>query len=101
MFTSLIVIFSFLFVSSFLFVLIENPKIVVYLILLLVYILFLVSLVLLVFTHTRKPKNLGTMAKKKLGYFATPNDDYLRAPITQPAVEVETYEIKPNFLTLV
>ena len=26
------------------------------------------------------------MANKKLGEFATPNDDYLRAPITQPAV---------------
>ena len=41
------------------------------------------------------------MAHKKLGEFATPNDDYLRAPITQPAVEAENYEIKPNFLTLV
>ena len=41
------------------------------------------------------------MAQKMLGEFATPNDDYLRAPITQPAVEAENYEIKPNFLTLV
>ena len=41
------------------------------------------------------------MAHKKLGEFATPNDDYLRAPITQPAVKAENYEIKPNFLTLV
>ena len=41
------------------------------------------------------------MAAKKLGEFATPNDAYLRATITQPAVEAENYEIKPNFLTLV
>ena len=38
---------------------------------------------------------------KKLGEFATPNVDYLRAPITHPAVEAGNYEIKPNFLTLV
>ena len=36
------------------------------------------------------------MAQKKLGEFATPNDDYLSAPITQPAVDAENYEIKPN-----
>ena len=41
------------------------------------------------------------MAAKKLGEFATPNDDYLRAPITQPAVDAENDEIKPNLLTLV
>ena len=41
------------------------------------------------------------MAAKKLGEFATPNDDYLRAPITQPTVTAENYEIKPNFLSLV
>ena len=41
------------------------------------------------------------MAEKKLGEYATPNDDYLRAPITQPAVTAENYEIKPHFLTLV
>ena len=41
------------------------------------------------------------MAHKKLREFATPYDDYLRASITQPAVEAENYEIKPNFLTLV
>ena len=29
------------------------------------------------------------MAHKKLGEFATPNDDYLCAPITQPVVEAE------------
>ena len=38
---------------------------------------------------------------KKLGEFATPSDDYLRAPITQPVVDAENYEIKPNFLALV
>ena len=41
------------------------------------------------------------MANKKLGEFATPNDDYLRAPITQPAVTTENYEIKPNLLNLI
>ena len=41
------------------------------------------------------------MAHKKLEEFATPNDDYLCAPITQPAVEAENYAIKPNFLILV
>jgi hypothetical protein len=41
------------------------------------------------------------MAAKKLGEFATPNDDYLRAPITQPVVDADNYEIKPHFLTLV
>ena len=41
------------------------------------------------------------MAQKKLGEYATPNDDYLRAPITQPAVTAENYEIKPHFLSLV
>jgi hypothetical protein len=41
------------------------------------------------------------MAAKKPGEFATPNDDYLRKPITQPVVDVENYEIRPHFLTLV
>ena len=41
------------------------------------------------------------MAEKKLGEYAAPNDDYLRAPITQPAVTAENYEINPHFLTLV
>ena len=41
------------------------------------------------------------MAEKKLGEYATPNDDYLRAHITQPAVTAENYEIKPHFLSLV
>ena len=29
------------------------------------------------------------------------NDDYLRAPITQPVVVAENYEIKPNLLNLI
>lgn len=41
------------------------------------------------------------MAQKKLGDYATPNDDFMRAPITQPAVTAKNYEIKPNFLSLV
>jgi hypothetical protein len=41
------------------------------------------------------------MAAKKLGEFATPNDEFLRAPITQPNVIMENYETKPNFLSLV
>ena len=41
------------------------------------------------------------MAQKKLGKFATPNDEHLRTPITQPAVAAENYEIKPNLLNLV
>ena len=41
------------------------------------------------------------MAKKKLGESAIPNDDFIRAPITQPAVTAENYEIKPNLLSLV
>ena len=41
------------------------------------------------------------MSKKKLGEFATPNGDYLRAPITQPTIIAENYEIKPNLLNLI
>jgi hypothetical protein len=41
------------------------------------------------------------MAQKKLGEYATPNEDYIRAPITQPAVEAKKYEIKTNYLNLV
>jgi hypothetical protein len=41
------------------------------------------------------------MAQKKLGEYATPNEDYICAPFTQPAIEVENYEIKPNYLSLV
>jgi hypothetical protein len=31
------------------------------------------------------------MAQKQLGEYAIPNEDYIRAPITQPAVEAEYY----------
>src|SRR4051812_11280877 len=41
------------------------------------------------------------MAEKKLGVFATPNNDYLRSPITQPAITAEYYEINPYYLSLV
>ena len=41
------------------------------------------------------------MAQKKLGEYAIPNDDFIRASITQPAVAPENYEIKPNLLSLV
>ena len=41
------------------------------------------------------------MAEKKLGEYAIPNDDFIRAPITQPAVTAENCEIKPNLLSLV
>ena len=41
------------------------------------------------------------MANKKLGEFSPPNDDYLHAPITQPVVVAENYEIKPNLLNLI
>jgi hypothetical protein len=46
-------------------------------------------------------KMIGTMAQKKLGEYAIPNDDFIRAPITQPAVMAENYEIKANLLSLV
>ena len=41
------------------------------------------------------------MAEKKLGEFATPNNNYLRTPINQPAITAEDYEIKPHYLSLV
>jgi hypothetical protein len=35
-------------------------------------------------------KNLKrTMAQKNLGEYANPNEDYIRAPITQPTVEAK------------
>jgi hypothetical protein len=37
------------------------------------------------------------MTQKKLGEYATPNDDFMRAPITQPSITTENYEIKPKF----
>jgi hypothetical protein len=41
------------------------------------------------------------MAQKKLGEYATPNDDYLHTPISQPIVTAESYEMKTHFLSLV
>ena len=41
------------------------------------------------------------MAEKKLGEFATPNNHYLRTPITQAAIDTKEYEIKPHYLSLV
>ena len=41
------------------------------------------------------------MVQKRLGEYVTPADDFIPAPITQPAVDAETYEIKPNLLSLV
>lgn len=41
------------------------------------------------------------MAIKNLGEFSTPNDDHVRAPITQPNVRAEQYEINPNLVTAV
>ena len=93
--TSFIVVFCFLVVSSFLLVLIKNTKNIS----LLYFVLSLTSFTCF-YLHL-KTKKIGTMAHKKLGEFATSNDNYLRAPITQPAVDVENYEIKSNFLTLI
>jgi hypothetical protein len=70
--------------------LIKNPKILIY--------LFFLSL--LVYSY-RKAIKIGSIATKKLGEFATPSDDYLRAPITQPVVDAVNYEIKTQFITLV
>ena len=95
---SFIVVLSFLFISNFHLVLIENMKNIS----LLYFVLSFTSHTCFYLHLNQKKKNkIGTMAHKKLGEFATPNDDYLRAPITQPAVEAANYEIKPNFLTLV
>jgi hypothetical protein len=44
-----------------------------------------------------KPIEISSMATNKYGEFATPNDDYLHAPITQPAVDTQNYEIEPQF----
>ena len=41
------------------------------------------------------------MDEKNLGEFATPNNDYLCTPITQPAIAADDYEIKPYYLCLV
>ena len=37
------------------------------------------------------------MAENKLGEFATPNNDYLCTPITQPAITDDDYAIKPHY----
>ena len=62
---------------------------------------FVTSIASLLLFKKRKSEKIVSMAEKKLGEYATPNDDYLRAPITQPAVTAENYEIKPHFLNLV
>ncbi len=41
------------------------------------------------------------MAQKKLEEYTIPNEDFIHAPITQPAITAENYEIKPNLLSLV
>jgi hypothetical protein len=50
---------------------------------------------LLIYLHLKTHK-IRSMAVKKLWKFATPNDDYHRATITQPMVTAENYEIKPD-----
>jgi hypothetical protein len=41
------------------------------------------------------------MAQKKLGEYVVPNDDFIRARITEPIVTVENFVIKPKLLSLV
>jgi hypothetical protein len=41
------------------------------------------------------------MAEKKLGEYAILNDDFICAPITQPTIAAEKYEIKSDLLRLV
>jgi hypothetical protein len=48
-----------------------------------------------------KTQKSRDMVANKFGDFATLNDYYLCAPITQPDVDAEDYEIKQNFLNLV
>jgi hypothetical protein len=38
------------------------------------------------------------MAQNKIGEYATPNDEYLRVPVTQLVVTAENHEIKTHFL---
>jgi cell division protein FtsW (lipid II flippase) len=68
---------SFISILVYLWLSIKNPKI------------FLVILVIyLLLCYFFMPKNLKrTMAQKKLGEYENPNEDYIHAPITQPAVE--------------
>jgi hypothetical protein len=58
-------------------------------------------IVLLVYPYLKPKKKTKSLATKKFGEFATPADNYLRAPTSHPAVDAGNYEIKPHFLTLV
>jgi hypothetical protein len=80
---------SFISILVYLLLSIEYPKI------------FLVNLVIDLLLFYLKNTEKGTMAQNKLGEYAISNGDYIHAPITQPAVEAENYEIKPNYLSLV
>jgi hypothetical protein len=80
---------SFISILVYLLLSIEYPKI------------FLVNLVIDLLLFYLKNTEKGTMAQNKLGEYAISNEDYIHAPITQPAVEAENYEIKPNYLSLV
>lgn len=53
------------------------------------------------FQPVKKTPKYSVMAIKNLGEFSTPNDDYVRAPIAQPNVRAEQYEINPNLVTTV
>jgi hypothetical protein len=53
------------------------------------------------FNHRKKTQNIIIIAEKNLREYVIPNDDCIRAPINQPIVEEENYEIKPNLLSLV
>jgi hypothetical protein len=77
------------FLVVFLLLLIENTKILVY------HFVFRITCLL----YEKKQKR--GRATKKVGEFSTPNDYYLRAPIIQPIITAENYEINPNFLNLV
>ena len=83
--TSFIFVLVYLLLLVYFLLSIENPKKIVN--------LFIISFVIFLI---KNPK-IGTMAQKKLGEYATPNDDYLRAPITQPAVIAENYKLRLTF----
>ena len=85
-------VFSFIISCSLIFVisllscyLFENPK----------------KILVIRFHYLKLTKNIRAIAQKRLGEYATPTDDFIRAHITHPAVDAETYEIKPNLLSLV
>ena len=88
---SFIFVLVYLLLLVYFLLLLENPKKIVYLLLLVLLVYFCLK--------RKTQKEIGSMAEKKLGEYAAPNDDYLRAPITQPAVTAENYEIKPHFLS--